>query len=526
MTEFEPARTRRAARVVSAALALLVLLWLRLPTNRVDILNVDEADFVVEASALLDGGRPYIDFVEKKPPLIYYLYAGGLALVGRYNLPAFRLLLVGYVFASALLAAAIARRVYGERAALIAAPAYALAVSAGLPMDFHAANAETLFLLPLLAGTYFVLPTLAGPEEANGRRAFAAGALIGLASLIKQQAGMQLPIALAAMALAGTGRWKRIALASTGFASVWALALAGLAAASALDEFYYWTVDINRYYIAHGNSLRDGLPLLAAALQTMFGFAPALWALAAARLLHELIAARVRRSLVLLWFFGSLVPIALGGRYFSHYFLQLFPPLVLLASSAAAAVWERLDTVPRARSIAVVAFVALLVVRPAAAGMAPFHDAEALSVPHAMPDARAVARYVRDHTAPDARVLFWGYGSALYYLSQRRPATRFPYVTYLVGAVEGTPAWWSPFHSSRPLEIPRAWDLFFEDLAKHPPALVVDTSEPGYFAFYKFPPRKYPRLARYLEAHYRRTEVSGFPVWTRNEEAVLQSPLR
>ena len=103
-------------------------------------------------------------------------------------------------------------------------------------------------------------------------------------------------------------------------------------------------------------------------------------------------------------------------------------------------------------------------------------------------------------TAPSDRVVYWGYGSALYYLSERRPATRFPYVTYLTGAVEGTPYWWSPFHPSQPLEIPRAWDLFFEDLERHPPALFVDTAEPGYFGFYKFPPARYPRLQEYLEA--------------------------
>src|SRR5207245_1195731 len=65
-------------RIASVVLAVVALLALRLPTNIVPILNVDEADFAVESGVLLDGGRPYVDFVEKKPPLIYVLYAGGL----------------------------------------------------------------------------------------------------------------------------------------------------------------------------------------------------------------------------------------------------------------------------------------------------------------------------------------------------------------------------------------------------------------------------------------------------------------
>jgi hypothetical protein len=152
---------------------------------------------------------------------------------------------------------------------------------------------------------------------------------------------------------------------------------------------------------------------------------------------------------------------------------------------------------------------------PAWRWVRPSTDRETVSIPHAVPDARRVADYVREHTAPEARVLVWGYGSAIYDLAERRPATRFPYVTYLVGAVEGTPAWWSPFRRSRPLEVPRAWELFFADLERHPPAMVIDTSRPGYFAFYKFPPARYPRLQAYLEAHYRSVEVAGFPVWER-----------
>jgi hypothetical protein len=209
-----------------------------------------------------------------------------------------------------------------------------------------------------------------------------------------------------------------------------------------------------------------------------------------------------------------LVPISLGGRYFLHYFLQLLPPAVLLASDLAVDLWDRLHAHLLAR-VAMAAAVGLSIAVPAWRGMAPYRDPEVLSMPHAMPGARAVARYVREHTAADARLLVWGYGSALYFLAERQPATRFPYVTYLVGAVEGTSAWWSPFRPTEALEIPRAWDLFFQDLERHPPEMVIDTSGPGYFAFARFPPSRYPRLQSFLVAHYQRTEVAGFPLWER-----------
>ena len=385
----------------------------------------------------------------------------------------------------------------------------------GPPLDFHAANAETLFALPLLAGTWLCLPADGDSPRARWLRPFAAGALIGLASLIKQQAGIQL-VALGAFLWMGAAGPAAIAYLVAGFAAPWLVAVAALASAGVLAEFYYWTVSINRYYIANGNSLRAGLPFLVGAAATLARASPAVWALALVQLAR--CAVRPRRALLLpcLWFLAALLPISLGGRYFLHYFLQLLPPAVLLACDLAVELWDRLAAHRLARAGVALAG-SVLVAVPAVSGMAPFRDPELLSIPHAMPDARQAARYVREHTLADARILVWGYGSALYFLAERRPATRFPYVTYLVGAVEGTSSWWNPFRPTEALEIPRAWDLFFEDLERHPPAVVIDTSAPGYFAFTRFPPSRYPRLQAFLLANYERRDVAGFPLWERKE---------
>jgi hypothetical protein len=526
----------RLGRILSAALALGILLALRLPTLSVPIINVDEADFAVEAGVLLDGGRPYVDFVEKKPPLIYAGYAAALAMVGRYNLPGLRLLMLGYVLVTALFLAAIARRIHGERASWIAAPAYALMVSAGPPLDVHAANAETFFLLPLLVGTWLSLPRQPGTPSPTPRALFAAGVCIGVASLFKQQAGMQLPILLgfllsrpagdtAPAAVHASGRRRvlahpnvRAALALLGgFGAIWALTVAVLAAVGALGEFYYWTVEVNRYYIANGNNLHDSVARFRRVLLMLASFAPLVWIAGACGLVFHLAKDRWRNVLLPVWLVASLVPIVLGGRFFPHYFLQLYPPLVLLAAGLLAHLWDRLPPWPAIRVTRVVVALGLAALLGARleSKMTRLIDPEVVSFPHATPRARALARYVREHTAPDARILVWGYGSALYHLAQRRPATRFPYVTYLVGAVEGTPTWWSPFHPSRPLEIPRAWNLFFQDLDRHPPELVIDTASAGYFAFQKFPVEKYPGLMRILDAGYQRTVIEGFAVWQR-----------
>ena len=57
------------------ALCIAVIAITRLPTLLEPILNIDEADFAVQTAVWMDGGKPYIDFVEKKPPLIHMAYA-------------------------------------------------------------------------------------------------------------------------------------------------------------------------------------------------------------------------------------------------------------------------------------------------------------------------------------------------------------------------------------------------------------------------------------------------------------------
>jgi 4-amino-4-deoxy-L-arabinose transferase-like glycosyltransferase len=342
--------------------------------------------------------------------------------------------------------------------------------------------------------------------------------LLGVASLFKQQAGMQLPIVATSLVITPgvslARRARSTAMLAAGFAAIWLATLVVLGALGSLREFYYWTVEVNRYYIAHGNNLHDGLARFRGTLLMQASFVPLVWIAGLGGLMRELGRDRRRHLLLPLWLLGSLVPIVLGGRFFPHYYLQLFPPLVLLAAGLLAHLWARAPAWPVARTATAIALAAL-VLGQAQSKMSSLVDPELLSIPHATPQARALAQHIREQTNPDARILIWGYGSALYHLAERRPATRFPYVTYLVGAVEGTPAWWSPFHPSRALELPRAWDLLFQDLQRHPPELVVDTASAGYIAFTKFPIEKYPRLLSFLTEGYQRTELDGFVVWRR-----------
>src|SRR5438045_6942925 len=45
----------------------------------------DEAVYSVVANEIVDGGRPYVDAVERKPPLLFWTYAAIFKLAGKFN---------------------------------------------------------------------------------------------------------------------------------------------------------------------------------------------------------------------------------------------------------------------------------------------------------------------------------------------------------------------------------------------------------------------------------------------------------
>src|SRR5262249_32583238 len=118
---------------------------------------------------------------------------------------------------------------------------------------------------------------------------------------------------------------------------------------------------------------------------------------------------------------------------------------------------------------------------------------------HGMPDYRPLADHVRKSTRPTDRIAIWGHYPEVYWASGRRPATRFIHTGFLTGA-----------SSARPIgavteqwAMPGAWEMFFDDLRRHPPRLFVDTAPAALRDYENYPIALYPRLRDYLAAHYR-----------------------
>jgi hypothetical protein len=243
-----------------------------------------------------------------------------------------------------------------------------------------------------------------------------AGALTGIAVLVKQSA---FDAGLAAIVFL-LWRERRRGLAPASVVLAGALVPIAIAAASAarLSDWLYAVVG----YRFQGDSILTG-SIPARIHQLWLSLPPAGKALGALALLAAL-GWRRAPLLARIWLGAAAIGVLGGGNFHPHYYLQLVPPLSLLAAVGVRTLWL---SAPRpAIAAAAAAAVATLVLALPVAWASPRQQAETIwpRDPHLVHDA-VLARYVRAHTRPSQRVLAVWADADLYYLADRRPAVRY-----------------------------------------------------------------------------------------------------
>lgn len=208
------------------ALALLALVT-RLPSFRHPLWSPDEGYLAVQARMLAAGGVLYDTVVDRKPPLLPWLYEATFALLGDSTLSGVRALAVLAHLVTAALLAATARHRWGDRAGRTAGVLYLL-VSVGLnPEDTQAATFE-VFILPFTAAAMWC---------AGKARWGAAGLAVAGALLTKQTGGaVLLPV------LWLLGRTPRAPLSLARLAAGLALPLLATALLTTPSGLLFWTV--------------------------------------------------------------------------------------------------------------------------------------------------------------------------------------------------------------------------------------------------------------------------------------------
>jgi len=437
-------------------------------TNR--SFNSDEAYAATQAQVINRGGRLYVDTVDRKPPLVPYLYAATFRLTGTDDLLPLRLLAVAADVVTALLLAAEARRRFrADRAGLIAGLLYLGASGAFFATDFQTANFE-VFMAPLMVAA-FVLAVRARPA--------AAGVAVGAATLTKQTGIFTLlPVAWLVWRAGPRGAARARRLAILGAATVAPLALAAVVFGP--HDFVTWVFTGNGGYLSVGGAL--GYVVHRGLVQTLWFVLANIGLVALA-----LVAVRARRQDVDVWLWvgAGILAVATGLRFFGHYYLQLLPPLALLATRPIVHASRR-----------TLAAVAVVVAIPVGFFV---HQAFAMPRSHTEHVTDDLVAYVRRTVPPGQRIFVWGHLPEVYWQSGRPPATRFETTEFLTGLSGGRPNDLTGEQDAAP----GAWADFEADLAAHPPVLVLDLAAADIRGGRYEDLSRFPRFGEYLAHEYR-----------------------
>ncbi len=522
------------------AFALLGATWLlRSPGLDKKIWNVDEAVTFTMAEQILAGDIPYRDAVDQRTPLAPYAQAAVAAVGGHWNLRAQHGALALMIGLSAVLLWQLARRL-GDEATGVAAALWFTWLALMLPSvrDTMAAHTAWYLILGSTAGFWALARAW---KSGRPGWAVASGAAFGLSFLAKQPGLLDFGVALVLVALrvrAEPKRWRESARLGMALLAGWAAPVLGtglyFAAKGAWPDVAYYTWTYNQVLYVPEVGRLERWRMMRVPFELAWASHPLVLVaggLAAVTLLGGAMRQLFRRPaefdlatwLILGWSAAGLVSTTLSGRDFTHYSIQLIPGLSLACGWLTARLgragrdWCAGQPVRRVGMWVAVAALAGWLLWPVAARL------RAFNLPLAESD--AIAQLVRRHTTPADRIFVWGYTPEIYPLSERRPATRFLYNTFVTGMIPWTNL--DPLKNTDYAVVPGAREKFLADWRAHPPALIVDgRTQRG---FMKYPLEKQTWLWPLIEAGYAevatdRATPLGFWLF-RRLDAVQPAPL-
>ena len=466
-----PLAGRHAALLVGVAAAALAVL-VRLPFVGAP-LTTDEGGYAEAARLWARGDTLYRDVWVDRPQGLELVFRAVIAFGSSPDVIRGAAALVGALCVVATMVLAL--RLVGRRAAFAAALLMATAGASPFLESFTLAG-------ELVASLFAIVALLVFTSYLRSRtldRLVVAGALGGCAAMVKQSAFDALLAMIVYLVWTERRRalWPVVAVVCAAAAPV----VAGAFAAVSLHRWWFAVVG----YRGSGDSLVTGS--FVHRLDLLAGSLPAAAKGLGLLVLLGAVGWRGSPLLVRLWLGAAILGVLGGGNFHLHYYIQLVPPLSILAGAGvegliARHAW-RTALVLAGVAVATLAFTAPLWFDGAMA------QAKAIwpDDPHLQHDA-AVVRYLDANTRPGQKVLVLWAAADVYYLADRAPVI--------------------PYMWRRNIEaIPGVLGRLRADLAGRRPALVAAVQPPGSLD-------RDGRTGAILASLYRRVAVlDGVPIY-------------
>lgn len=412
----------------------------------------DQGEYAAIAVEASQGKVVYRDVFNVKPPLTHVVHGMALVLFG-HSMLAIRLLDLIWQCATVLLVSLLVERLFSNRLASVTAGLlYALSYYS---FDFwNTAQTDGFLTLPVVAGVL-----LYTHYRQTGRTwlLLTSGASIGTAVLFKYPIGILFMLLLLKVVASEKSSRARAAVAITlGFALPIGAFLAVSVGRGAWHDFLL----IQTTYLPGYSSgaLRDAP--VASRLAGLLAYLVAN-PLMLLPLVSVLVFWLLRRragweasDVISLWWLGALLHLVAQNKFYGYHGLPLLAPGAILLACFVAATYERVHNKRRANLVLTSAVlliivgawaqlvhsVGLVAIVDVVAGRSQIESVYSRYGPYHGSDysVRAdleAAAYLRSHTDPADTVFVWGFEPTVYFLAQRRPASRFLYNFPLYGDI-------------------------------------------------------------------------------------------
>ncbi|HYL98799.1 MAG TPA: glycosyltransferase family 39 protein, partial [Blastocatellia bacterium] len=357
-------------RVLLRVLLILFLASLALRIVYARFLFEDDGLWLTAAQQILRGKALYREIYFDKPPVLPLLYAGLLYMFGSHLLT-IRIFTVLYSLAVSAVLYLLAFRLYGRREAIISASAFTVFSTCFVTGHAQGLNTDFLMTLPYALGAYLFIECVHSGNGKAGKKDVAYAVFAGMCTGVAFQTNpkgvfdlfffliLSILVGFGSMDVDRSARKRRVfcllLLACCGFAIACVPFLAYIRATGSFSAYandvWKWGTVYARYYPL-STGLKDGLRISAGyfAVNNLLALALVLVVIETTRLFRMSRTAksaqagsarfeprseqnRVLRAnmSLLLWLGVSYAGLAIGGRFFSHYFFEILPALSAIA---------------------------------------------------------------------------------------------------------------------------------------------------------------------------------------------------
>jgi hypothetical protein len=414
----------------------------------------------------------------------------------------------------------VGNKAYGKSVGLLAALFFGV-FSSGPMVEGGTVNLETLMHLPLILAVGFIID---GSTTGRLKWYLLAGFCGAMAALVKQVGGIIFFAFLCSEIHKGwrmkQGLLRYFILGAGAIVPTIGILLFYALHGYALHEIYDSILGSNFRYLQRGYEYRSIFFYFFSSVKTILLENSLLWIgtiFSTTILVFRIVRGKSELTgrILIWWAFWSFGVLWISGTFFAHYFLQIIAPFSLLAAYGVVTTWKLVKTIsPLSRLVVRGTWVAFLMVtiilfikidykyffsyNPVEQTVFQYKGLDSIFDQHGYGAfgvvQQEIASYIRNRTDPSDTIYVWGVSPQIYYLAQRRAATRYRNNFNISLNVTNHPA----------KELQAYAPVVMEEIRKSPPAYIVQI----------FRLEDFPELQGVVRDHYQiemNVEVPGTP---------------